>query len=186
MCRALFLTNHRFAGSDTTAAAVTSILYHLMKNPDAYAKLMAEIDGSTASGCLSDPVRYHEAAKLPYLAACYKEGMRLHPSVGLTIPRIVPDGGRNICGHYFPGGTRIGVNAAVVHRDQAVFGHDADEFVPERWFRPDANNMDRYMFQVRCVMSLTRVILLANRNWQTQFGGGSRTCIGKNVRSTRP
>lgn len=112
---------------------------------------MGEIDESTRAGNLSYPVQYYEAAKLPYLAACYKEGMRLHPSVGLTVPRLVPAGGREICGHYFPGGTRVGVNAAVLHRDRAVFGHDADEFVPERWFRPDANMMDRYMFQVRHV-----------------------------------
>ncbi|EEU37985.1 uncharacterized protein NECHADRAFT_3047, partial [Fusarium vanettenii 77-13-4] len=150
-----------FAGSDTTAAAISSILYHLVKSPQAYQKLTEEIRQGAASGELSVPhVRHSEAVKLPYLEACCKEGMRMHPSVGLTLPRNVPKGGGMVCGEWFPEGTRVGVNAAVVHRDKTIFGDDANEFRPERWFRDDAKNMDRYMFQ---------------------FGGGSRTCIGKNI-----
>ncbi|TPX07530.1 uncharacterized protein E0L32_002133 [Thyridium curvatum] len=151
----------RFAGSDTTAAAVSSILYHLMKNPSAYNTLVEEIDNATRAGDLSVPaIRYQEAIKLPYLDACCKEGMRLHPSVGYHLPRTVPQGGCSILGEWFPEGSRVGVNAAVIHFDRSIFGEDADEFRPERWFRPEAVKMDRYMFQ---------------------FGGGSRTCIGKNI-----
>lgn len=150
-----------FAGSDTTAAAVSSILYHLMKNRAAYDRLTRDIDEATAAGALSTPfIRYKEASSLKYLDACIREGMRLHPSVGLTLPRQVPAGGRQISGAWFPAGVRVGVNAAVVHRDATIFGADADAFVPERWFRADAANMERYMFQ---------------------FGGGARTCIGKNI-----
>ncbi|KAH7126509.1 cytochrome P450 [Dactylonectria estremocensis] len=150
-----------FAGSDTTAAAISSILYHLMKNPTAYRKLNAEIEAATKSGQLSEPnVRFNEAMKLPYLVACCKEGMRMHPSVGLTLPRNVPRGGFEIAGEWFAEGTRVGVNAAVIHRDRGIFGQDADLFNPDRWFREEAVNMDRHMFQ---------------------FGGGSRTCIGKNI-----
>jgi hypothetical protein len=43
---------------------------------------------------------------------------------------------------------KVGVNAFVVHRDQGVFGGDAANFNPDRWFRPEAKDMDRYMFQV--------------------------------------
>ncbi|CEN61002.1 hypothetical protein ASPCAL07672 [Aspergillus calidoustus] len=150
-----------FAGSDTTAAALSSIIYHLMANPHAYAKLRDEIDEASAAGKLSYPrIKYAEATQLPYLIACCKEGMRMHPSVGLTLPRIVPSGGCQIAGHWFPGGLRVGINASVVHLDETIFGEDADEYNPDRWFREDAVNMDRYMFQ---------------------FGGGSRTCIGKNI-----
>ena len=133
-----------------------------MRTPHAYEKLTKEIDDASASGQLSQPlVRYNEASKLPYLDACCKEAMRLHPSVALTIPRNVPAGGYEINVQFFPTGTRVGVNAAVIHRDPRIFGQDADDFVPERWLLGDTTNMDRHMFQ---------------------FGGGSRTCIGKNVR----
>ncbi|EOA88692.1 uncharacterized protein SETTUDRAFT_106678 [Exserohilum turcica Et28A] len=148
------------AGSDTTAAAITAIIYHLMRTPASYTKLTAEIDEADLAGHLSPDIQYHEAVGLPYLMACCKEGMRLHPSVGMTLPRLVPRGGCVIAGQWFPGGTRVGVNAAVIQRDRNIFGDDANEFVPERWFRPGAARMERYMFQ---------------------FGGGARTCIGKNI-----
>jgi cytochrome P450 len=140
--------NISLAGSDTTAAAITSILYHLMRNPSTYEKLNSEIEEAAASGFLSPIVQYNEAVGLPYLSACCKEGMRLHPSVGLTLPRHVPKGGCLVAGHWFAEGTRVGVNAAVVQRDSSIFGYDADEFVPERWFRKGAARMERYMFQV--------------------------------------
>jgi len=119
-----------------------------MKNPSAYKRLVNEIDEATRSGRLSSPhVRYNEAVKLPYLDACCKEGMRFHPSVAMSLPRHVPSGGCAISGQWFSAGTRVGVNSAVVHFDKGIFGSDADEFNPERWFREDAANMDRYMFQ---------------------------------------
>lgn len=131
-----------------------------MRNTAAYEKLTAEIDTAVADGTLSIPVAYTEAAKLPYLKACINEGMRLHPSVGLTMPRSVPAGGATISGHYFPAGYRIGMNGAVVHYDKDIFGPDADSFNPERWSGRDAVAMDKAMIQ---------------------FGAGPRTCIGKNV-----
>lgn len=58
------------AGSDTTAAAVSAILYHLMRTPFAYAKLTKEIDMAREQNRLSANATYHEAVNLPYLAAC--------------------------------------------------------------------------------------------------------------------
>lgn len=139
-----------------------------MKNPSAYDKLVAEIDEATREGRLSTPhLKYSEAVKLPYLVGCCKEGMRLHPSVGLSLPRYVPEGGKVIAGRFFPAGTKIGVSAPVVHLNKSIFGPDAAAFNPERWLHDSesAAIMDRYMFQ---------------------FGAGSRTCIGKNVSSSFP
>jgi cytochrome P450 len=142
------LTFTSMAGSDTTAAAITAILYHLMRTPAAYTTLTAEIDEAAQASLLSPVIQYHEAVGLPYLMAYCKEGIRLHPSIGLTLPRHVPKGGCLIAGKWFPAGTRVGMNAAVVQRNKDVFGEDADEFVPERWLGPDAARMGRYMLQV--------------------------------------
>lgn len=131
-----------------------------MRNPAAYEKLTAEIDAAVADGTLSMPVAYAEAIRLPYLKGCINEGMRLHPSVGLIMPRLVPAGGATISGFYFPEGYRVGVNGAVVHYDKDVFGPDADNFNPDRWITGDAVRMDKTMIH---------------------FGAGPRTCIGKNV-----
>ncbi|KAA8907976.1 cytochrome P450 [Sphaerosporella brunnea] len=149
-----------FAGSETTATAMRSAIYHLCRNPQYKAKLVAEIDAAQREGKLSEMIAYGEAIKLPYLAAVIKEGMRVQPSIVLTFPRHVPAGGATICGHFFPEGCRVGVNPYVLHYQTSIFGEDAEDFNPDRWFRPDAANMDSYMFQ---------------------FGSGSRTCIGKNV-----
>lgn len=103
-----------------------------MRNPAAYEKLTAEVDAAVTNGTLSIPVAYAEAIKLPYLKACINEGIRLHPSVGLTMPRIVPAGGATISGFYLPEGYRIGINGAVMQYDKDVFGSDADDFNPDR------------------------------------------------------
>ena len=137
------------AGSDTTSAAMTAILYYLMKTPSVLKRLVEEIDEATASGQLSQPrIHFNEAAKLPFLVACIKEAMRIHPSVAFLMPRYVPKGGAEVAGEYLPGGTKIGVNPGVVLHDKGVFGPDADEYNPDRWFTQNAEHMEKHMFQV--------------------------------------
>jgi cytochrome P450 len=66
-------------------------------------------------------------------------------------------------GRWFPEGTRVGVNAAVVQRDEKIFGEDAEESVPERWFRKGAGRIERMVFPVRSsshiISSLARSLL---------------------------
>lgn len=149
-----------FAGSDTTAIALRAVFYYLLKNKQAYHDLQQEIDNATIDGRLSSPPRYAEASNLPLLCASIKEAMRLHPSVGLTIPRIVGPEGLVIADTFIPAGWKVGMNAAVVGYDRRVHGTDAYDFRPARWLEGDSAQMDRY--------SLV-------------FGAGTRTCIGKNV-----
>ncbi|RDL41768.1 uncharacterized protein BP5553_01747 [Venustampulla echinocandica] len=153
-----------FAGSDTTAIAMRSVFYYLAKSPAVYREVLAELDKAFAEGQLSIPVKFSEAIKLPFLCACIKEAMRMHPSVQLTMPRLSPKGGMEVCGEYIPAGYRLGMNAAVIHRDPNIFGQDADVYRPSRWLEGNATFMDRYMLQ---------------------FGAGTRTCIGKNARLTQ-
>ncbi|KAF5616785.1 cytochrome P450 monooxygenase oxidoreductase [Fusarium tjaetaba] len=111
-----------FAGSDTTAIAMRAILFHIIRSPKVYERLLAEIDQASAQGLLSNPANYSEAIKLPYFIACCKEGFRVHPSVGMSMPRHVPPAGVNIAGRYFPGGSRVGMSAHVVHFDKGILG----------------------------------------------------------------
>ncbi|KAK4202014.1 putative cytochrome P450 pisatin demethylase-like protein [Triangularia verruculosa] len=150
------------AGSDTTATAITSVLYHLMKNPRTYRKLRDEIDTAVAEGRISSSgrVKYVNSVKLPYFDACCKEGMRIHTSLGLSLPRYTPKDGVELLGRFFPGGVKVGCSMQVVQRDKGVFGEDADEFVPERWLGPNAANMQRHMLN---------------------FGGGPHMCLGMHI-----
>ena len=150
-----------FAGSDTTAIALRSVFYHLMKNPEVYTELLKEIDDATDSGKLSSPPRFREASDLPFLCATIKEAMRLHPSVGLTMPRVAPAGGLEISGTHVPAGCDIGMNPAVVEYNEDVFGPNAYNFQPKRWLGENTATLDKH---------------------NLVFGAGTRTCIGKNVR----
>jgi cytochrome P450 len=139
-----------------------SFFWHVLRDPRVYTTLVAEVRSATESGILSRNVQWSEAQQLIYFQACLKEAMRLRPAVGLNMSRLIPPGGAEIDGIALPAGASVAVNGWVVHRDQQVFGKDADEFRPERWLQ-DANiakRMERYMFQ---------------------FGGGSHLCIGRNL-----
>lgn len=98
---------------------------------------MAELAAARAAGRLSDVATWKEARQLPFLDACIREAGRLHPATGLALERVVPAGGAEICGRRFAGGTVVGMNAWVVHRDQGVFGEDAEEWNPGRWLVGD-------------------------------------------------
>ncbi|KAK4496521.1 hypothetical protein PRZ48_012501 [Zasmidium cellare] len=131
-----------FAGSDTTAIAMSSIMHGLMANADAMSNVLKELRDALFNGTITLPIRYSDSIKLPYMSACIKEGFRIHTSTGVNMARIVPLGGAEIAGHWFPGDTRVGCNSHATHFDKEVFGQDADEFVPERWLKADAANME--------------------------------------------
>ncbi|CAL5873155.1 uncharacterized protein PFLUO_LOCUS7424 [Penicillium psychrofluorescens] len=78
------------------------------------------------------------------------------------MPRIVPKGGKVLADQWFPEGSTVGINSWVAHRNQEVYGQDADEFRPERWLEDGSHKkeLEAYFFA---------------------FGQGSRTCIGKNI-----
>ncbi|KAL2675845.1 cytochrome P450 family protein [Phyllosticta citricarpa] len=149
-----------FAGSDTTAISTRAIIYYILKNPNVKRKLVAEIDDFHRHGKISDPVTLTEADNMPYLQAVMYEALRMHPAVGMSLPRVVPPGGTEIDGTYIPAGTIVGVNPWVVHRNEQVYGHDPEAFRPERWLEKKSDDMHRFFFA---------------------FGAGARTCIGRNI-----
>lgn len=152
-----------WAGSDTTATALSSVFYHLHKHPAALAKLRQEIDAALAEGRLTRPIRYSEARKLPFLHSVILESARLHPSLGYGLPREVPSEGAVLCGTPVPGGIEVIMNSGAVQLDPRAFGPDAKEWIPERWLDRDASEVKR----------MDRAML--------QFGQGPRVCIGRHI-----
>lgn len=109
----------------------------------------------------SDLSSFDDAVRLHFTQASIKEAQRLHPVIGMSLPRKVPETGMNIDGLYLPPGTTVGCNPVSLHRNPDLFGLDAEKFSPDRWLDGDnARNMERY-----------------NLIW----GGGARTCPGRNL-----
>ncbi|OKP06708.1 Pisatin demethylase [Penicillium subrubescens] len=135
------------AGSDTTAISLSSCLYYLYTNPDKLKKLRDEIDTMAADGRISDPVTFREAQGMTYLQAVIKEALRLHPAVGTMLARVVPKGGMELEGHYFPEGTEVGANAWPLHYNKDIYGPDPQAFRPERWIGDEKTSlMESMMF----------------------------------------
>ena len=156
-----------FAESDTTAIAMRSVFYHLVRSSTVLEELLSEIDTAfpPAQHALNEPISYAEAIKLPLLCAIIKEAMRLPPSVAFTMPRIAPTEELTVGGTFIPKGYRVSINAYVLQRDEQVFAPNPDEFRPQRWLEENTS-VGQLRGMYRCML---------------QFGGGTRTCIGKNI-----
>ncbi|KAJ0107950.1 hypothetical protein J7T55_008085 [Diaporthe amygdali] len=159
------MTQNVAAGSDTTSIALTSAIFHIISNREVYLKLKEEIRAAEEQGEADDPITFDQAQALPYLGSCIKEAMRVHPSTGLPLWRVVPEPGMTISGVFFPAGAVVGINTWVAHRDPRVFGPDPNVFRPERW-DPKINDKDK---------------LKQMEAYYMPFGAGTRTCIGKNI-----
>lgn len=168
-----FITLHRvlslavsnvFAGSDTTAVTLRAIFYHLLRNPDKLQTLLDELADAEEKGILGSQTTapWKVVSGLPYLSAVVTEALRLHPAVGLPLERVTPAGGAVLSGLHVPAGVIVGCSAWVLHRNE-IFGPEPDAFRPERWIESPPKQLQ-----------LMQNSLLA-------FGGGSRTCIGKNI-----
>ena len=160
---AIMLNAFVWAGSDTTGSTLAMIMFFIISHRAVYAKLQQELDMALKG---RTTISYQEAARLPYLSACVNEGMRLHPILGIGVPRYVPQGGADICGRFFPGGYKVTTNQNVTQRDKGVFGKDADEFRPERWIDNDTETVARMTKYCR------------------PFGYGTRVCLGQHIALT--
>lgn len=124
------------AGSDTTAVSLSGIMWYLLNSPEALRKLRDEIQEFTQQGRCSANITFNETQEMPYLQAVMKEALRLHPATGLPMWRVVPAGGAQLSGHFFPEGTVVGINSWVAHYDEQVFP-DPKLFRPERWLETE-------------------------------------------------
>ncbi|KAI9734029.1 MAG: hypothetical protein M1834_002686, partial [Cirrosporium novae-zelandiae] len=187
------ITTHTFgnilAGSDTTSIALSSILTNLLQNPHTYKRLCMELRNPETEKELGFPVAFGPASKLIYLNAVIKEALRIHPSVGLILPRTVPTSGASICDRYHvPAGTEVGINPWIVHRDPEIFP-DPDTFKPERWISNTNSNNSSSPSSLEVegngrekrggkegkqgLESMNRAVFA--------FGAGAHTCSGKHV-----
>lgn len=139
------------AGHETTANTLNWTFYLLGKNPDAEAKLHAELDRVLAGRrpTLTD------LRQLPYTQQVIKEAMRLYPPV----PGISREATADIrVGDFtIPRGSIIAIFPWLTHRDPTIW-EEPLAFRPERFSAENEASIDKWAFY--------------------PFGGGQRVCIG--------
>ena len=141
------------AGHETMCSALTSAVAMIGSHPQAKQGVADEVRSLENSATC--------ATGLSYTQACINEALRLHPVIGMSLSRKVPAEGLRLHGYYFPPGTVVGCNPVSLHRNEEMFGPQADSFIPDRWLdETDARAMER--------CSLT-------------YGGGARTCPGRHL-----
>jgi cytochrome P450 len=153
--RRLAMTNFG-AGHETTTSALTATIAMAASHAECKKRVSSEVED------VFSPVSLDTSASLHYTQACIKEAQRLHPVIGMSLPRRVPAGGLHLHGHYFPAGTTVGCNPVALHRNPEIFGPDPDSFNPDRWLDESLD-------------------LKAMRRYNLTWGGGARTCPGRHL-----
>ncbi|KAJ7898594.1 cytochrome P450 monooxygenase [Mycena olivaceomarginata] len=147
------------AGSDTMSNSVAAIINHLAGNSGVQARLQQELDQHWTD---DDPVATSEQVQnLPYLDACIKEGLRIHSTIALGLPRVIPKGGLVVCDRLFSAGSVVGVPLYTLHHDPDIWGNDPDVYRPERWFDEEKATAMHKAFN--------------------PFSTGPRACVGRNL-----
>ncbi|KAJ3709028.1 hypothetical protein LUZ61_012733 [Rhynchospora tenuis] len=111
-----------FAGTESSATAITWAMTELIRHPKVMAKAQAELRQAA--------IPFTENS-LDYLKLVIKETLRMHPPAPLLVPRLCHESCQ-ILGYTIPSGARIIVNAWALGRNP-IYWDDPDDFKPERF-----------------------------------------------------
>lgn len=154
----------RLAGPDSISLMTTNLTFLMAAHPNILKRAQAEIDEAFRNrSFLSSSPSFDECRRLPFVGACVREGLRI---VASTFPRrrcSPPDLPFYLGDEFVPAGTLVASSACLIGRHKVLYGHDADEFVPDRWLRASEDQL---------------------RLWETldvHWGFGVRKCLGKHI-----
>ena len=138
------LKSFLFAGHDTTSILLQWAFYELSRHPRALKAARDELDEIFGPDPSPSVVRDRLLSengdsllqRMTYISAIIKEILRLYPPSGSARLQH-PGTGFNVT---LPDGTSLCLDglivyncAAIIHRDEAVYGPTKDDFMPERW-----------------------------------------------------
>lgn len=156
------------AGTETTAATMTLIIYHLLASPRVQARLQQDLEGVAP-----ETLKWFELERRPYLWGVVQEGLRMMPGVSQRSARVARDEAlvyksRDDDGTdwVIPPGTPVSMTSMINHWDEDLFPAP-DSFEPERWLLDDGNGGVKPNFE------LQKKLL--------SFSRGSRACLGENL-----
>lgn len=140
------------AGHETTALAFTYTLRLLATHPEAYARVLDEVDRVLAGRAPTQA----DAERLSFTGAVVREALRLYPPVW-TVARHAT-GALELAGVPIRENSQVILCQWVVQRDPRWF-REPERFRPERWLGDECANLPRFAY--------------------FPFGGGPRVCIGQ-------
>ncbi|GBC05785.1 hypothetical protein RclHR1_06420008 [Rhizophagus clarus] len=149
------ILNLIIAGRDTTAQALSWMMYNIMANPNVEEKLVKEANSSE----ILIP-NYDEIKKFQYAQAVFYETLRLHPSVPKNHKLCIKD---DVLPNGIPvyAGEWVAWCSWAMGRDKRIWGEDARKFIPERFLNgEDGLKPNQYKFN--------------------SFNCGPRLCLGQN------
>ncbi|KAH7194981.1 cytochrome P450 [Fusarium oxysporum] len=107
--------NLTLAGSATTAATLTYLIWAILKQP----QLQVDLERETSE--LDHKLTLEKLKNAPLLNSVIEETLRPYGAAPFSLPRVVPGKGISICDHYLPPGTVISTEAYTLHRDGTIF-----------------------------------------------------------------
>lgn len=165
------------AGSDTVSNTACAIIYWILdgerRRPGTVVpRLQAELDAAMGPPSSVQVAKHRQVQHLPFLRRCIDEGMRLHSTSAIGLPRIVtaPQGvvytdplasssSTSPSSYLFPRGTVLSVPSYTLHHDARLWGPDVDAFAPDRWLRLTPRQKAAF----------------------NPFSYGPRACVGQNI-----
>ncbi|KAJ3918959.1 cytochrome P450 [Lentinula edodes] len=166
-----------FAGFEITACTLTWIIYELSRKIEDQQKLRAEIDAVWVKRGDNAVLTSNDYDTMPFLNACIKEGLRLHPGVQFTtreadLDDVVPlaqpvisTSGEVLKKIPVMKGQRVHIAIAAYNRSSSVWGPDADQWNPSRYLDPSSESKKQQ----------SMIGVFGN---VMSFGSGVRACIG--------
>ncbi|KAK4202781.1 putative bifunctional cytochrome P450 E-class, group I:NADPH-P450 reductase [Triangularia verruculosa] len=145
------------AGHETTSGMLSFAFVMLLKNPETLRKAQQEVDQVIGRG----PITVEHMKKLPYVTAVLRETLRLCPTIPSLGVQALEDtviGGKWAVSK----GTVMLLFLARSHRDKAVYGETADDFIPERMLDENFERLSK-----------------EHPGFWKPFGNGQRGCIGR-------
>lgn len=141
-----------FAGHETTADALSTLLYLLAVHKDIQQKAREEVIGILGD---SSTPSAEQLKSLKYINMLIYENLRMYPSVPIFSLRKLSED-LKCKNNIIPAGTVIGIYPYGIHHSPTLW-ENPGKFIPERFENKNLENLEFY-----------------------GFGGGSRMCLGNN------
>ncbi|CAI5480258.1 unnamed protein product [Closterium sp. Yama58-4] len=158
-------TNFILAGRDTSSVLMTWLFWLLTWHPTVEEKILAEVqsivaarEGDKSFGAFT----YEELKQMKYVHAAIAESLRLYPSVPADFKHVVKD---DVLpdGTHVKSGWRVQYELYAMGRMTRIWGPDARDFKPERWFDSNGELINESPFKFPA------------------FNAGPRLCLGRDL-----